>query len=349
MARLLLRGVPDPGRGRLGGGPGRRPICQGRAALVARGAARCEGRGGRGGRAAGRGGRAGHAALTAIAAANEWDENEILMLGLRLVGFEGSHDSLSIRRFRAFFGVGPKALACLFNDLPKESKDVTKFLMAVNWLKLYDTEHVLAARWGLHKNTLRPIVKEYSKLTQDMKATKVVWGGFNFKEIFIVSVDGIHCRIQEVRKEPGAKGYSHKSNGPGLSYELGIAIRSNRLVWISGPFEASKHDISIFRRDDAPNEGLKAHIPDGKRAIGDSGYRGEPTKVSITREDDSGEVKKFKARAKSRHETFNGRLKSFNVLATAFRHGYDEHQTVFEAACICVQYGLENGYGLFEM
>jgi hypothetical protein len=46
---------------------------------------------------------------------------EILSLGLKLVGFQvfrqGVCDDLKQRRFRAFFGIGPTALAALFADL----------------------------------------------------------------------------------------------------------------------------------------------------------------------------------------------------------------------------------------
>ena len=60
-------------------------------------------------------------------------------------------------------------------------------------------------------------------------------------------------------------------------------------------------------------------IPAGKRAIGDSGYAGEDNKtMSVTRESDSAAVKELKARAKSRHETFNSRIKSFAIVATKF-------------------------------
>jgi hypothetical protein len=280
------------------------------------------------------------------------DSTAMRFLGLSLVGFDRDrqnvNDLLNSRRFRAFYGMGEQALTCLYNDLIPRP-DATKFLMTVNWLKLYDTEHVLAGRWGVHENTLRPILSDYSTLIQGLKESKVVWGDFDEDEVFIVSVDGVHCQIQEVRRDPGAKWYSHKSNGPGLAYELGIAIRSNRLVWINGPFPASRHDITIFRSDDNPDGGLKSKIPDGKRAIGDSGYKGEPTKVAVTRAGDSDEVKKFKARARSRHETFNARIKSFKILDTEFRHQFERHKTVFEAVCICVQYDIENGKGLFEI
>jgi hypothetical protein len=283
------------------------------------------------------------------------DEQEVLSLGLDLVGFPAfrqrvDHD-LKIRRFRAFFGIGPKAMKALFDDLYNilPEIDSTTFFLTINWLKLYDTEHVLSGRWGLNEETIRLRIREYVGKIQQLKDMKVQWGGFADDETFIISVDGIHCEIQEVRKDPGAKWYSHKINAAGVAYELGIAIRSNRLVWIKGPFPASKHDITIFRGEDDPGNSLKSMIPDGKRAIGDSGYRGEPSKIALTRDGDSAAVKKFKARVKARHESFNSRLKSFNILDDAFRHGFDNHQKAFESVCICVQYDIENGHGLFEV
>jgi hypothetical protein len=167
--------------------------------------------------------------------------------------------------------------------------------------------------------------------------------------VYIISVDGVHCRMQEIRRDPGSKWYSHKHNSAGVSYELGIAIRRNQLVWINGPFPASRHDITTFRSTNEPANGLKAKIPDGKRAIGDSGYKGEPDKVSITREGQSERVKTYFGRVKSRHETFNSRLKGFKILDTAFRHGFDHHKCVFESVCIAIQYDIENGHGLFQV
>lgn len=137
---------------------------------------------------------------------------------------------------------------------------------------------------------------------------------------------------------------SHKFNAAGLCYELAIAINSDRLVWIAGPYPAATHDITIF------HDGLMAMMPEGKRAIGDSGYRGEPDKVSITHDDDDGEVKKFKARAKSRQETFNGRINNFRVLKLPFRHDHrSRHQASFEACCVCIQLDIEMENGLFDV
>jgi hypothetical protein len=105
-------------------------------------------------------------------------------------------------------------------------------------------------------------------------------------------VDGVHCRIFEPKHPTFSKNpeyYSHKHKQAALCYEVALAVYNSCLVWISGPHKASKHDITIFR------EGLKHLIPDGKRAIGDTSYKGEPTAVSTpNRAHDPPDVKKFK-------------------------------------------------------
>ena len=62
-------------------------------------------------------------------------------------------------------------------------------------------------------------------------------------------------------------------------------------------------------------------IPKGKRLIGDSGYKGEPEKISTTSREHSKEVKDFFGRAKERQETFDAMMKIFNILSRCFVHG----------------------------
>ena len=128
-----------------------------------------------------------------------------------------------------------------------------------------------------------------------------------------------------------------------MAYELGISIFKNQLVRINGPFPAGQHDITIFCKEG----GLKSKIASGKRAVGDEGYRGEQ-QISTRNPLDSVMVKEFKKRARARHETFSGRIKSFKILAERFRHGVKKHKVVFEAVCVIVQYEMENGHPIFD-
>ena len=54
-------------------------------------------------------------------------------------------------------------------------------------------------------------------------------------------------------------------------------------------------------------------IPDGKKVIGGSAYKGEPTKATITRGEDCPELQNFKAWTKARQGTFHSCLKLFKV------------------------------------
>lgn len=114
-------------------------------------------------------------------------------------------------------------------------------------------------------------------------------------------------------------------------------------MWMNGPFKASRHDITIFRR-----AGLKDMIPPGHRVIADNGYKGEAIVVSTPNSHEPSVLRKFKSRARARHESFNGRLKNFRILDERFRHGVNKHQVAFEAVCVIVQYQMELGSPLFD-
>ena len=51
----------------------------------------------------------------------------------------------------------------------------------------------------------------------------------------MMSVDGTDIAVPQFK--PFWKGwYSHKLNGPGARWEVGLCIRSRHIVWIHGPF-----------------------------------------------------------------------------------------------------------------
>ena len=46
------------------------------------------------------------------------------------------------------------------NDLKLKMKVETDyFFLSISWLRLYDTEHVMAGRWGFHEETIRNKVR----------------------------------------------------------------------------------------------------------------------------------------------------------------------------------------------
>jgi DDE superfamily endonuclease len=157
----------------------------------------------------------------------------------------------------------------------------------------------------------------------------------------------VHCRVGEPKHPTQSKNpkyFSHKFNQAAVGYELGLSVFDNRLVWMNGPFPAADHDIKVFRE-----KGLKEMIPVGKKIIGDNGYRGENAIIRTPNAHDPAELRKFKSRARARHESFNARVKNFRALDMQFRHGVEKHGVVFEAICVICQYQLENGSPLFDV
>lgn len=164
--------------------------------------------------------------------------------------------------------------------------------------------------------------------------------------VFLVSVDGVHCRVDEPqhpRYNKNPKYYSHKFGSSGLGYELCLSVYTQNLVWMNGPFRAGENDISVFR-----NKGLSDMLPDDKRAIGDRGYRGDP-RLSTPSSHDAKELRLFKSRARARHESFNGRIKNFKVMEEKFNKGLEKHKSCFEAICVIIQFQLEHGSPLFDV
>ena len=166
--------------------------------------------------------------------------------------------------------------------------------------------------------------------------------------VFLLTVNSVHCRIHEPKHPTKSKDqsyYSHKFKQSGLNYELRISVYDNALVWLNGPFKASQHDLTIFRSAN----GLKEMIPEGRKVIADNGYTSAQEHIlSTPNSNDPREVRKFKSRARARHESFNGKIKNFRSLAEQFRHGVTNHKIVFEAVCVICQYQLENGSPLFD-
>ena len=259
-------------------------------------------------------------------------------------------------RLSDFCYAGTKTLKELFNDIQDpllgefqiKKPNPSHLVHALYFLKKYPTTHELAGRCG--DGTEKTVINRawrYIRAIQALKEKKIEWifnENSSHEEFFILSVDGVHCRIYEPRTQPSSGWYSKKFNKAGLTYEIGVAIYHNKIVWINGPFPVGQNDMKVFRK------ALMAKIPDGRRAIGDEGYRGEPSKVSTRNTFNSEDVNEFANRVRARHETVNSRLKAFGILNQVFRSKgevrMDKHKTAFEACCVIIQYELDNGTSL---
>lgn len=266
---------------------------------------------------------------------------------------------LELGRFRQAFGVGPETIVRVFHDIQSEqlmeenvirNPNMYDFMMALHWLRIYNKENNHAGFWNMSENTARSKTWKYVHAFQALVKRKVKWicaDPDNLPdEVFIASVDGVHCQISEIRTNPSKIICSYKNKKPGVVYEIAIGIYSDTLVWINGPFPAGMSDLQVFRA------GLKQKIPEGKRLIADQGYVAEPKFFSTRNPLDTPEVKELKKRAKARHETFNGRLKDWVILSQRFRctrDPFQKHKTVFEACCVLTQYDVEDSHPLFKV
>ena len=163
----------------------------------------------------------------------------------------------------------------------------------------------------------------------------------------LLSVDGTDFRIQQkgVTKKGNAFG-SHKYAGKSaLRYELGIDILKGNLVWVEGPYPAGTWpDIKIFLNC------LAGHLLPGERVEADNGYVGHPDKIKCPLNDcNRAENLAMQSAARSRHETFNGRLKNWGILERKFRHDIRQHGSIFYACAIITQLIIANGEPLFEV
>lgn len=291
---------------------------------------------------------------------------EFLQLGLRLIGFSGQRlertvENTKLGRFRSAFAIWPDVCSKIFDDFQTtdiadariDSPSERYYLIALNWLATYKKEGEMAGFFDLDEKTVRLQIRKYVSAIRAFKADKIIWNDLDtVPELIPLTVDGIHCRVPEQHRNPDARWKSFKNGKPGVSYELAISIHESKLVWINGPFKAGTRDIDMFN---AP-AGLGSKIPAGKKVLVDQGYPGVPDKVvQKVRDVDSPEVYDFKNRALARHETFNGRLKNYQVLFDMFRHRGPNsqfmpfHKTVFEACCVLVQYECDNGHPLFQV
>lgn len=277
------------------------------------------------------------------------DEDELFAIGLQVAGFGPKKLArrTQLRRYREMYGCNPCVVKELWRDvkeqLPNEA-NLTHLYWALFFLKKYPTEGDLASRMNKDPATIRKWVWCIILGIQELKAEKIVFPTEDSTLIFIVSVDGTDCRIEEPR--PFNKSwFSQKFRGPAVKYEVALDVLTGRCVWINGPFQGSKNDLTIFR------QGLKHLIPPGKYAIADKGYKGEPTCISFPNHLDDEDIKEFKKRVRARQETFFSRMKSFAVMEQRFRHKpvMEKHKACFEAVAIIVQYSIDNGSPLFSV
>lgn len=288
--------------------------------------------------------------------------DEVLKISLEQIGYSKRQIARSPKknkaRFEQLFGCPPRVCAAIWEELqtttnehaflPQKGRIFRYFLITLHHLKQYPTEQAREALWHVSESWGRKWIQYFLSRIRALKQQKIKWPDNLGDDIWCMTVDGTHFRIEEPRHKKLSQDrryYSHKTGSAGLNYELGISLSESQLIWMNGPFPAGENDISVFKR-----HGLYAHLTStGRKAIGDMGYRGIPEVLSTPNTADKKAVAKFKSRALKRHETFNGMIKTFACMRECFRHGVERFGEHFEAVAVICQYKIEQEQPLFEI
>ena len=188
-------------------------------------------------------------------------DSQLLKLGLQYAGYAWPNkckNETNIHRFKKHFGVHPLTAEKLWSDLkstPNEDArvpDDTKpifILIGLRHLWRYESLEILGCFFNMSERSIRKIYHK-SVLALSLLFQEVVppIESINDDAIFILSIDGTHCPIEEP-KPWDSKWSSHKlGDSGGLAYEVGLRIHTNDLAWVHGPFPPGDFpDLKIFR------------------------------------------------------------------------------------------------------
>jgi hypothetical protein len=229
-------------------------------------------------------------------------------------------------------------------------------------LKTDDREHVLQSRWGVNEKTIRKWVYVVLEALADLDVVSITccslfltlllaltafWYCFTSLQVqwrfrkavnstanVYVTVDGTDFRIQEPR--PFSKSwFSHKYNGPGVRYEVGICIKTGWIVWVNGPFKCGDCPDHVIV--DLPG-GLHDSLDHGERYIADKIYK---SSLAINPYDSSCDYEKiYMGLCRGRHETLNRLFKTFQVIGNVFHRHVAMHGLFTHAIINIVQCGI---------
>lgn len=158
-----------------------------------------------------------------------------------------------------------------------------------------------------------------------------------------MTIDGTDCRIQEPRPF-SSEWYSHKFKGPGLRYEVGVSIQTGWIVWVHGPYPCGSYsDLAIFRLK------LKGLLQDAEKVLADGGYKDGVNGKTVNPNGLNDWDQYMKKVARARHETINGKLKSFAILGDRYRGNLLFHKYIFMAIANLVQVGIETSDTVFQV
>lgn len=161
-------------------------------------------------------------------------------------------------------------------------------------------------------------------ITVSETSLKVIWedrknnamrGQFCF-----TTIDGVDCEINE--PSPFSPDwFSHKFNGAGFRYEIGLCILTGHIVWAHGGYPCGLWPyVKLAKRF------FVRFMDEEEKSMADRGYNDSKYFITPTPQNLPHHRKLM-----IRHETINKRIKQFHVLSGVFRHDLTKHRLCFIA------------------
>jgi hypothetical protein len=168
----------------------------------------------------------------------------------------------------------------------------------------------------------RPLWKWVTRISS-LKAIKIQ-ANFTVDEIFPISADGIDFKIWEKEHSKyniNTTACSHKFKACGAKYLITLSVEDPKCVVFAGPYLAGVSDSETM-----VESGLQdLLLQHNKVVMVDRGYHSHVPKHRETHaypdEIDPPDLHNFKSRARLHQETFNHRLRCFEVLSCTFTNG----------------------------
>lgn len=161
----------------------------------------------------------------------------------------------------------------------------------------------------------------------------------------LVTIDGTTYKVHNLTKlkwSQRKEWYDYKHNHFGIKYEIAVCIVTGWIVHYNGPFKGSIHDLTIFRW------GLKKLLSLLEKVMADLGYVGDAT-VITPKDATSNQHRLAMKELRKRHETINGKMKTFECLRNQWRHSLDKHHIAFRGCLVIVQLCIENGREVYNV
>jgi hypothetical protein len=291
---------------------------------------------------------------------------ELREIALRYLGITKKTEHQKELEFHKHYGSSSLSIASMWFDLchtdiesaklslKERQGGVKMFLAAHFYLWSYTkNSHMLASRFNICEKYARgKYLWNWIRRIKALSANVITWPSSldsNSTVLFAISIDGVDKKGRE-RKHPtlnqDSKRFTPKHHHAGCKWQIALSVQTSKCVHIFGPCRGGMGDKTMLKRS-----GVLDLLKNGKVAIVDRGYINEENrhKLSWPNPHDSKAVNNFKARARLRHESFNGRMCCFDILSHEFRQSEEKHGIAFLAVATIVQYQMDNGSPLYDV